>query len=181
MQILKQYTSGACPDTRANNYAVKSLDITNKCTDPITTANTATCSNVFNNGASLAQSHCTMEIMRFDASCTPSTRTASSRSAAVLEAVCNACDVLLDNHVFTSFEKILCQHRDDCIKRLLCVQLSRRHCSLCMCSMCTGLSDGCPASAHQQAAGLGVDQNSAKISRCQNADDSDDPGCNQLA
>ncbi len=54
MQILKQYTFGACPDTRANNYAVKSLGITNTCTDPIETANTATCSNVFSNRASPA-------------------------------------------------------------------------------------------------------------------------------
>eukprot|EP00208_Stichococcus_sp_RCC1054_P007017 CAMPEP_0206134758 /NCGR_PEP_ID=MMETSP1473-20131121/191_1 /ASSEMBLY_ACC=CAM_ASM_001109 /TAXON_ID=1461547 /ORGANISM="Stichococcus sp, Strain RCC1054" /LENGTH=245 /DNA_ID=CAMNT_0053526379 /DNA_START=106 /DNA_END=843 /DNA_ORIENTATION=- len=47
IQILKQYTAGACPDTRANNYAVASLGISNTCADPISEANQATCTNAF--------------------------------------------------------------------------------------------------------------------------------------
>lgn len=51
IQILKQYTAGACPDTRANNYAVASLGISNTCADPISEANQATCTNAFLKGA----------------------------------------------------------------------------------------------------------------------------------
>jgi uncharacterized protein YceK len=46
LTITKQYTAGACPDTRANNYAVSSLNIVNKCGDAITSADTSTCNNV---------------------------------------------------------------------------------------------------------------------------------------
>ena len=41
---------GACPDTRANNYGDDSLNIVNKCTDPITSADTTTCNNVIDKG-----------------------------------------------------------------------------------------------------------------------------------
>lgn len=47
IDILKQYTAGACPETRANNYAVPALKITNECKDPITKADTQTCVNAF--------------------------------------------------------------------------------------------------------------------------------------
>lgn len=47
IRILKQYTFGACPDTRANNYKVKALKITDECTDPILAADTKTCANAF--------------------------------------------------------------------------------------------------------------------------------------
>lgn len=47
ISILKQYTSGACPETRANNYPVKGLGIKNTCTDPITKADATTCLNAF--------------------------------------------------------------------------------------------------------------------------------------
>ena len=43
--------AGACPDTRANNYAVSSLNIVNKCGDGITATDTATCNDVINKGA----------------------------------------------------------------------------------------------------------------------------------
>ena len=43
--------AGACPDTRANNYAVSSLNIVNKCGDGITAVDTATCNDVINKGA----------------------------------------------------------------------------------------------------------------------------------
>lgn len=49
--ITKQYVAGSCPDTRANNYAVSSLNIVNKCSDEITSVTTAVCNNVFNKGA----------------------------------------------------------------------------------------------------------------------------------
>lgn len=50
IRVLKQYTSGACPETRANNYKVKELKISNVCTDPILDANNATCINAFAKG-----------------------------------------------------------------------------------------------------------------------------------
>jgi hypothetical protein len=43
--------AGACPDTRANNYAVSSLNIVNKCGDGITATDTTTCNDVINKGA----------------------------------------------------------------------------------------------------------------------------------
>lgn len=49
--ISKQYVQGSCPDTRANNYAVASLNIVNKCTDEVMVANNDTCNNVINKGA----------------------------------------------------------------------------------------------------------------------------------
>lgn len=49
--ITKQYTAGSCPDTRANNYAVSSLNIVNECSDEITSATTEVCNNVINKGA----------------------------------------------------------------------------------------------------------------------------------
>jgi hypothetical protein len=45
--------AGSCPDTRANNYAVSSLNIVNKCSDEIQAADTATCNNVISKGAQL--------------------------------------------------------------------------------------------------------------------------------
>jgi uncharacterized protein YceK len=48
LTITKQYVAGACPDTRANNYAVSSLNIVNKCGDGITATDTATCNDVIN-------------------------------------------------------------------------------------------------------------------------------------
>jgi hypothetical protein len=50
-RITKQYVAGSCPDTRANNYGVSSLNIVNKCSDEIMTADTATCNNVISKGA----------------------------------------------------------------------------------------------------------------------------------
>lgn len=47
INILKQYTTGSCPETRANNYPVPSLKIANDCTDPITKADAQTCVNAF--------------------------------------------------------------------------------------------------------------------------------------
>jgi hypothetical protein len=46
LTISKMYTMGSCPDTRANNYAVASLNIVNSCTDEITVANNDTCNAV---------------------------------------------------------------------------------------------------------------------------------------
>lgn len=45
------YTLGSCPDTRANNYKVASLNIVNECTDAITVANNDTCNAVISKGA----------------------------------------------------------------------------------------------------------------------------------
>lgn len=57
--ISKQYVQGSCPDTRANNYAVASLNIVNKCTDEVMVANNDTCNNVINKGA-----HFSFEVLR---------------------------------------------------------------------------------------------------------------------
>lgn len=48
IRVVKQYTYGACPETRANNYQVAALKITNKCTDNLlVAADPSTCSNLF--------------------------------------------------------------------------------------------------------------------------------------
>lgn len=45
IRVLKQYTSGSCPETRDNNYKV--FKTNDKCNDPIVIANNQTCTNVF--------------------------------------------------------------------------------------------------------------------------------------
>ncbi len=52
-RISRMYTMGSCPETRANNYAVPSLNIVNSCTDEITVASNDTCNNVISKGAHL--------------------------------------------------------------------------------------------------------------------------------
>lgn len=47
IRVLKQYTLGSCPETRANNYKVPSLKISNNCNDPILIASNQTCANAF--------------------------------------------------------------------------------------------------------------------------------------
>lgn len=56
LTITKQYVAGSCPDTRANNYAVSSLNIVNKCSgDEINAADTTTCNNVISKAPDAAK------------------------------------------------------------------------------------------------------------------------------
>ena len=74
--------AGACPDTRANNYAVSSLNIVNKCGDGITATDAATCNDVINKGApglrNTAACSPTKSLVLQQRACTPACRGSGS-------------------------------------------------------------------------------------------------------